>query len=311
MQHLRERFGETVGLAVLDARKRQGLIVGALQGNRHRFSFTLTPGTWFPPHTGAPAKAMLAALPAERQRDWLGAIALPRYTRQTITTKAAFRRELAAIAARGYALDRSEEVEGCHCVAAPVVDASGRPVAAVWITGPSSRLSLKQLRAHAPAVREAAAQIAHALFASPAAGSPPPAGAALVQRAVHHLQAHLSEPADWRALASAFGVSYSTLRHVFAKQTGVPPARYHLSLRLDEAKRLLRETALPVLAVAEQAGFSDPNHFSALFARKAGCSPTRFRAAQLPPDGRPQPSSPGLSRHSASASAAAKVTQSR
>ena len=276
MRELHDCSGETVGLAVLDARARKGLIIGAVQGSRHRFSFTLTPDTLFPLHTGAPAKAILAFLAPAKQHAWLAHLKLTRFTPQTITTRAAFRQELAAIAGQGYALDLSEEVEGCHCVAAPILDNKGQPFAAVWITGPSSRLTLALLRASAPAVREAAANIAHAL-ASGTRNVEPSDRAALAQRAIRHLQSRLAENVDWLALSVELGVSYSTLRHVFAEQVGLPPARYHLGLRLEEAKRLLTETALTVQAIAAKTGFSDPNHFSALFAKKTGQSPTRFR----------------------------------
>ena len=277
MHELHDCSGETVGLAVLDARARKGLIIGAVQGSRHRFSFTLTPNTLFPLHTGAPAKAILAFLSPAKQRAWLVHLKLTRFTPQTITTRAAFRQELAAIADQGYALDRSEEVEGCHCVAAPVFGKKGQPIAAVWITGPSRRLTLERLHESAPAVREAASRIAQALTTD--ATTPGPSDrATLVQRTLRHLHAHLSNTVDWKALSAELGVSYSKLRHVFAEQVGLPPARYHLGLRLDEAKRLLKETALTVQAISARTGFSDPNHFSALFAKKTGLPPTRFRA---------------------------------
>ena len=150
----------TVGLAVLDSKAHQGLIIGAAPGTRHRFSFTLTPGTRFPLHTGAPAKAMLAFLPPRLQRGWLSHLTLTRFTPQTIVTRRAFESELAAIAAAGYALDRAEEVEGCHCVSAPVLGHKRFPLAAIWITGPSSRLALNRLHEAAPAVCEAASRIA-------------------------------------------------------------------------------------------------------------------------------------------------------
>ena len=279
MRELHDRSGETVGLAVLDAKARKGLIIAAVQGARHRFSFTLIPNTLFPLHTGAPAKAILAFLSPAKQRPWLSHLKLTRFTPQTVTTRAAFRDELGQIAACGYALDRSEEVEGCNCVAAPIFNKKGQPIAAVWITGPSSRLTAGRLHANAPAVRETASRIAHALTLDSTTPDPSDRDA-LVQRTLRHLQAHLSGTVDWKALSVELGVSYSKLRHVFAEQVGTPPAQHHLGLRLDEAKRLLAETALSVQAIAAKTGFSDPNHFSALFAKKTGRSPTCFRNAQ-------------------------------
>jgi len=276
MRKLHDLFGDTVGLAVLDAKTHKGLIIEAVQGSRHRFSFTLTPGTWFPLHTGAPAKAIIAFLSPASRDEWLDNLETTRFTPQTITTEAAFKKELAEIKSCGYALDRSEEIEGCHCVAAPVFDSKDNPVAAIWITGPSSRLSIEVLHNAAPDVIKAAEAIAKELRES----SPRDLislNEELVKRTMGYLEGHLSEKVDWKVLSSDFGASYSKLRHVFAGQVGVPPSRYHLNLRVEEAKRLLRETALSVQEIAERTGFSDPNHFSALFSRKTGLSPTRFR----------------------------------
>jgi AraC-like DNA-binding protein len=281
MRELQERFGETVGLAVLDSKARKGLIVGAVQGTRHRIGFTLAPGTWFPPHTGAPSKAMLAFLPPRLRAEWLARLRLTRFTPRTITSLKAFRCELTAIAARGYALDQSEEVDGCHCVAAPILDRTACPVAAVWLTGPSNRLTLAALHAMAPRVCETAARIAQALLDADMPRAAASAHALLVQRVINHLQARLADKIDWQALATSQGVSYSTLRHVFVRETGTAPARRLLQLRIETACRLLRDTALPVAEIAARTGFSDPNHFSALFSRKTGRYPTRYRREHL------------------------------
>jgi DNA-binding IclR family transcriptional regulator len=280
MRSLNERCGETVGLAVLDGKARMGLIVESVQGTRHRFSFTLTPGTRFPLHTGAPAKAMLAFLPAARQHRMLQGLVFTRYTAKTITSRQAFLKELAAIRKQGFALDCSEEIEGCHCVAAPVCVPEGAPVAAIWITGPASRLSIQNLHAAAPRVMDAAEEISGVLrdTTSPATL---PDNEALIRRAERFLAANLTGRIDWLRLSADLGASYSKLRHLFAEQVGIPPARYHLQLRLEEAKRLLREGELTIQEIAQRTGFCDPNHFSALFSRTSGSSPTHYRRAQL------------------------------
>lgn len=280
MRRLNERCGETVGLAVLDAKARMGLIVESVQGTRHRFSFTLTPGTRFPLHTGAPAKAILAFLRSARQQRLLQGVVFTRYTPRTITSRQVFQKELAAIRKHGFALDRSEEIEGCHCVAAPVCEPAGEPVAAIWITGPANRLSVRDLRAAAPRVMDAAEEISGVLRDTSSQETLPP-HEALVRRTRRLLAANLAGRIDWLRLSAELGASYSKLRHLFAEQVGIPPARYHLKLRLEEAKRLLRETALPVAEIAARVGFGDPNHFSAMYARETGRSPTRDRREHM------------------------------
>ena len=276
MRRLHDLAGETVGLAVLDSKAGKGLIVESVQGMRHRFSFTLTPGTHFPFHTGAPAKAILAFLPEDKRKHWLKRSHLKQFTPQTITTKAAFVKELQEIKRCGYALDRSEEIEGCHCVSAPIFDRGRRAIAAIWITGPSSRLSIDDLHKAAPDVIRAAGEVSDAIGRNATENQLSP-NDDLVRKTMRHLESHLEQKVDWHELSRQLGASYSKLRHLFAEQTGVPPSRYHLNLRIAEAKRLLRESDLSVHAIAEKTGFSDPNHFSAMFSRKVGISPSRYR----------------------------------
>ncbi len=58
---------------------------------------------------------------------------------------------------------------------------------------------------------------------------------------------------------------------------GVSPSRYHITLRTDEAKRLLRETKRSVVDVALDVGYTNPSHFAQLFRRATGLSPSDYR----------------------------------
>jgi len=52
---------------------------------------------------------------------------------------------------------------------------------------------------------------------------------------------------------------------------------YHITLRMDEARRLLRETKMSVVEVALDVGYADPSHFAQLFRRETGLSPSDYR----------------------------------
>ena len=66
-------------------------------------------------------------------------------------------RELDRIAARGYATDHEESTPYVRCVAAPIRDAKGTPVAAISISVPAMRWSVARERELASVVVEAAA----------------------------------------------------------------------------------------------------------------------------------------------------------
>ncbi|WP_106403673.1 IclR family transcriptional regulator [Actinocorallia populi] len=110
--------------------------------------------------TGA-GKAMLAFADEEDVARVLGAGLAPR-TPATITDPRAFRRELAGIRERGVALDREENHRGVVCVATPLRDGLGRPVAAISLCGPPSRLNPQALT---PSLLMAAREVRRALAA--------------------------------------------------------------------------------------------------------------------------------------------------
>ena len=77
---------------------------------------------------------------------------------------------------------------------------------------------------------------------------------------------------------------------LFRELTGYSPMEYLRRLRIERARELLANPSLSIKEVADGAGFSDPNHFSRVFARLDGIPPTAYRA--LLPEKRPEDRSP-------------------
>lgn len=86
-----------------------------------------------------------------------------------------------------------------------------------------------------------------------------------------------------KSLADAAGLSRSSVHRVFRQDLGVTPKRYLDSLRLQTAMSLLRETDMPVAAVASATGFANANYFAKFFRRKVGQAPSDFRAERHQP----------------------------
>lgn len=102
---------------------------------------------------------------------------------------------------------------------------------------------------------------------------------ALVRQATLILRGRTTETVDMEKLAASLCLSYNRFRHVFKQQTGMAPYQYHLQLRINRAKELLRGTAFSVKEIAATLGFRDPYHFSKIFKKHAGVSPTEWRGA--------------------------------
>lgn len=160
MRKLRNQFMETVPLGILHGT--EGLVVEEVQG-LHSFRFVLEPGRKFHLHTAAPGKAMLAFLPEEEREDILKQIKFKKYSDKTIIDKDNFRKELKKIRKKGYAVDHAEEIQGMHCVGAPIFNRKGYPIAAIWITGPAQRVLEKDFPVIGEALKKGTMRISLSL----------------------------------------------------------------------------------------------------------------------------------------------------
>lgn len=138
MQSLRDEFGETVLIGTL--MDGEGAVLEEIAGTHH-FNFRVQAGARFQLHCTAPGKVLMAFLPKAEQASLVDALDLVAHNQRTITAVPELLRELDEIRVRGVGYDFAEQIEGCHCVGAPVLNAYGYPVAAIWITGPSVRLT--------------------------------------------------------------------------------------------------------------------------------------------------------------------------
>ncbi|CAG7631732.1 AraC family transcriptional regulator [Paenibacillus allorhizosphaerae] len=102
---------------------------------------------------------------------------------------------------------------------------------------------------------------------------------AVADQVKRYLESRLAEPyrAERMAEALHFDVDYAA--RCLRKHTGLSPLQYHHVIRMEEAKRLLRQTGLPVQAVAAQVGYADYNYFIRLFRKTVGASPGVYRHA--------------------------------
>jgi AraC-like DNA-binding protein len=100
---------------------------------------------------------------------------------------------------------------------------------------------------------------------------------AVVRRARHSLEQHAEDLVDMKQLAASLGLSYERFRHVFKQQTGMAPGQYHLQVRLNRAKDLLRSTNHSIKEIAAALNFDDLYHFSKVFKKHVGLPPSQWR----------------------------------
>ncbi len=142
LKRLADETGETAHLAV---RADAGIAVIAKVDARSSIRASERVGIIRPAHCTAIGKVLLGALPKEELEAYLRSGTLPAFTPKTITDRAALREEIARVAATGVAYDDAEFNQEVRCIAAPVRNYLGQTVAALGISGPVWRVTLKDM----------------------------------------------------------------------------------------------------------------------------------------------------------------------
>lgn len=83
-------------------------------------------------------------------------------------------------------------------------------------------------------------------------------------------------------LARHAGLSPSRFRERFHRELGMTPRDFLKDLRMNEGKRLLRETRRPIKEIAERCGYGDLVAFSRAFQARFATTPARYRKESAP-----------------------------
>ena len=152
LQRLCAECGETVDLAILDDAH---VIYLEVVESSQRIKLAATVGQRLPAFCTASGKAILAYLPADKVTRIFGE-GMTRYTENTVVSPADLYEDLRVTRERGFAISEQEYEKDIQAVAAPILDASGCPMAAIAIAGPSFRLSHERLLTLGQSIRATA-----------------------------------------------------------------------------------------------------------------------------------------------------------
>jgi AraC family transcriptional regulator len=89
--------------------------------------------------------------------------------------------------------------------------------------------------------------------------------------------AHLADEFSLIRLAREVGMSEFHFSRAFKRTTGLAPSQYFIDLRLEKARRLLRETNRSAIEIGLEVGYTSPSHFARIFRREVGISPSDYR----------------------------------
>lgn len=103
----------------------------------------------------------------------------------------------------------------------------------------------------------------------------------LVNHAIYYLENHHTQEITLEQLADTLYVSPTYLSKVFKESTGMSPINYLIQVRLKHAKELLANEQLTIREISQAVGYQDAYHFSKLFKKYYGVSPSQLAKKSL------------------------------
>lgn len=99
-----------------------------------------------------------------------------------------------------------------------------------------------------------------------------------IGRILEYIHDHLNESLTVSELAEKIGLDSRQFHYEFLKQTGICPKRYLMQSKMKRAKELLEYQNYSITQISDMVGYEDPLHFSRVFKKSTGISPTQFRS---------------------------------
>lgn len=92
-----------------------------------------------------------------------------------------------------------------------------------------------------------------------------------------YIRSHYTEPVNLSVLAEQYHFNPSYLTRLFKKVKGQTPQKLINVLRMNDAKKLLKNPDLSIREISEMLGYTDQHYFSRIFKESIGQTPKEFR----------------------------------
>ena len=91
-----------------------------------------------------------------------------------------------------------------------------------------------------------------------------------------YLKAHLGDNLTLAQIAEGCAMSIPKLKLLFREQQGCGPIAYFIEMKINAAKRMIRDSSMSFTQISEALGFHSVHYFSKLFKEKTGLTPSEY-----------------------------------
>ena len=104
----------------------------------------------------------------------------------------------------------------------------------------------------------------------------------VIQSVKAYVQTHYHEKLELEDVAKQVYLNPSYLGTFFKRETGINFSEYLISVRIEQAKSMLKEITYTISEIADRVGYRDANHFSKVFQKQVGIKPSEYRKLRRP-----------------------------
>lgn len=104
---------------------------------------------------------------------------------------------------------------------------------------------------------------------------------AAIEQMEEYIRKHYTETINLAELAEKYHFNHSYMTRLFKKLKGHTPMKLINTLRMDDAKEMLKNNSISVREISETLGFADQHYFSRIFKETTGMTPKEYRAEYM------------------------------
>lgn len=98
-----------------------------------------------------------------------------------------------------------------------------------------------------------------------------------ISDAKKYIEANSDKPIKLKDIADSVHLSTIYFHNMFSESTGISPHKYLIDCRIENAKKLLWNTEIPICIVAEKSGFGCQQYLNKVFKKETGLTPAAYR----------------------------------
>ena len=101
-----------------------------------------------------------------------------------------------------------------------------------------------------------------------------------LERVINYIKANLTQDISISDLAILTSTSKSHFSRCFKRSVGIPPYQYLMQQRIERAKQLLKQQAVPISDIALECGFANQTHLTKVFRQMTGITPKAYQKCE-------------------------------